>query len=225
GHNVFFDMQASGFYQHFTQRGWQLKFYYDKGLTYILKCRKGKSTITVISSTNWFDFSLARLGAALGYPKSDIDFKVATSEELKAYCKVDVEILVKALNVYIDFILLHDLGRFSLTKASQAFTAYRHRFMPRQILIHSEQEVINLEREAYIGGRCECFQIGKISGGPFVTLDVNSMYPYVMKEQKYPWKLAGYYENKRPEFFTSKLINLLIIAAIKAGQEAKAGRE
>ncbi|GAH63209.1 unnamed protein product, partial [marine sediment metagenome] len=75
--------------------------------------------------------------------------------------------------------------------------------------------VIDLEREAYIGGRCECFYLGKIPGGPFVTLDVNAMYPTVMKNNKYPWKLAGYYENKKPEFFTSKLINLLIIAEIE----------
>ena len=215
GHNVFFDMQASGFYQHFTEAGWKLKFYYDKGLTYILKCRKGKATITVISSTNWFDFSLQKLGEALGYPKQSIDFAECTRDELKAYCKVDVEILVKAVNVYIEFLLQHDLGRFSLTKASQAFTAFRHRFMIRKIYIHTEKEVIDLEREAYIGGRCECFEMGKISGGPFVTLDVNGMYPYVMKENLYPWKLAGYYENKQPEFFTGKLINLLIIAEIQ----------
>ncbi len=215
GHNIFFDMQAAGFYQHFTEAGWKLKFYYDKGLTYILKCRKSKSTITVISSTNWFDFSLKKLGDALGYPKSDIDFKTATRDELKMYCRNDVEILVQALTTYIDFITKYDLGKFSLTKASQAFTAYRHRFMSHTILIHSDKDIQNLERDAYIGGRCECFRIGKISGGPFVTLDVNAMYPYVMKENKYPWKLAGYYEDKAPEFFAEKLINLLIIAEIQ----------
>lgn len=215
GHNVFFDMQASGFYQYFTEQGWKLKFYYDKGLTYILKCRKDKNSITVISSTNWFDFSLQKLGEALGYPKLNIDFANVSEDELKVYCRNDVEILVHALAAYIDFILTHDLGKFSLTKASQAFTAFRHRFMTHGIYIHSDKDIQNLEREAYIGGRCECFQIGKIPGGPFVTLDVNAMYPYVMKENLYPWKLAGYYENKRPEFFTEKLINLLIIAEIQ----------
>lgn len=215
GHNIFFDLQAAGFYQHFTERGWKLKFYYDQGLTYILKCRKGKGLLTVVSSTNWFDFSLEKLGQALGYPKQTIDFDRCTPQELKEYCRVDVEILVKALEKYLEFITVHELGKFSLTKASQAFTAYRHRFMSHKILVHTDKKVIDLEREGYIGGRCECFQIGRISGGPFVTLDVNSMYPFIMKRNKYPYKLVGYYENKPIDFYTRLLKQSTLIAHIQ----------
>ena len=215
GHNIFFDLQASGFYQYFTEHGWKLKFYYDKGLTYILKCEKDGASITIVSSTNWFDFSLQKLGAALGYPKLDIDFDKCTRDELKIYCRRDVEILVKAVNTYIGFIIDYNLGKFSLTKASQAFTAFRHRFMTHKILIHTHQDTINLERAAYQGGRCECFFVGTVPGGPFVTLDVNAMYPFVMRQNKYPYKLIAYYENKSPKFFTGKLENACIIAEVE----------
>lgn len=214
GHNIFFDLQASGFYEYFTQRGWKLKFYYDKGLTYILKAVKQKSSITLISSTNWFDFSLEKLGQALGYPKLLIDFDGCSQDELKVYCRRDVEILVQALKTYIDFIVTHDLGKFCLTKASQAFTAYRHKFMPHKILIHSNDEVIKMERDAYIGGRCECFHIGNIRGGPFITLDVNSMYPYVMQKYEYPWKLVSYYVDVTPDFVNERLSTFAVIVNV-----------
>jgi len=215
GHNVFFDLQASGFYKYFTQANWQLQFYYDKGLTYILKISKNGATATVVSSTNWFDFSLARLGKTLGLPKLDVDFKKSTPSELKTYCKRDVEILVLALKTYLDFLVTHDLGKFSLTKASQAFTAYRTRFMGRKIFIHDNADVQALERAAYMGGRVEAFFIGKARGKEFVSMDINSMYPYVMISEKYPYRLIGYYENPDKEFIRDALNTYAVIAEIE----------
>ncbi|GAH94157.1 unnamed protein product, partial [marine sediment metagenome] len=82
--------------------------------------------------------------------------------------------------------------KFSITKASQAFCAYRFRFMDHKIYIHNDVTVQNLERSAYIGGRVECFRLGKIPGKQFVSMDINSMYPFVMKAEKYPYELVSY---------------------------------
>ncbi len=215
GHNIFFDLQASGFYVYFTQCGWRLKFYYDKGLTYILKCHREKHKLTVISTTNWFDQSLDRLGQTLGLPKGQVDFKTVKDKELKEYCKRDVEILVKAVQEYISFIRKYDLGKFSLTKASQAFTAFRHRFMSHKIYVHNNPDVQDLERKAYMGGRVECFFIGQVPEGPFVSMDINSMYPTVMKGEKYPFKLIGYYENPSIEKVSGCLQGFAVIAEVE----------
>lgn len=215
GHNIFFDLQASGFFDHFTRWGWKLEFYYDKGLTYILKCKKDKSLLTIVSTTNWFDQSLEQLGRVLGLEKLDVDFSSATWDELKIYCRRDVEILVKAVKYYLDFIVKNDLGKFSLTKASQAFTAFRYRFMDHKIFIHENPDVLALERQAYHGGRVEAFFIGQCKGGPFVTLDINSMYPYVMKREKYPYKLCGYYQDETPERWLEVLRTYAVIAEIE----------
>ena len=215
GHNIFFDLQASGFYDRFTKWGWHLEFYYDQGLTYILKCRLKGAKITVVSTTNWFDHSLEKLGEHLKLPKGKVDFRNVSDSELKEYCRRDVEIIVRAIRYYIKFIVDHKLGKFSLTKASQAFTAYRHRFMDHKILIHDEHEIHELERSAYMGGRCECFFIGEVSGGPFITLDVNAMYPYVMRNNEYPYKLVGTYENLSIKKASEILISHAVIAEIE----------
>ena len=63
--------------------------------------------------------------------------------------------------------------------------------MPTKIWIHRHEKVIELEKKSYFGGRTEAFYIGKINE-PVWYLDINSMYPYVMKTQKYPIKLIKY---------------------------------
>jgi len=60
--------------------------------------------------------------------------------------------------------------------------------MDKQIFVHDDAEVLELERKSYFGGRCECFQIGKLKKDKYYKVDINSMYPYIMKEYDYPIK-------------------------------------
>jgi len=215
GHNIFFDLQASGTFAFLTQQGWKLEFYYDKGLTYILKCKRSSHSMNLISSTNWFDQSLKKLGEVLRMEKLTVDFKKATAGQLMMYCYRDVEILVAAVRSYIEFIQDHKLGHLALTKASQAFTAFRYRFTNGHIFIHEEAEIHTLERAAYMGGRVECFFIGECQGGPFVSLDVNSMYPYVMKEFKYPVQLLRTVHSPTIKFINDVLNGYGVIAEVE----------
>jgi len=196
GHNIFFDLQACGFFEYFTRTGWQVNWLYDKGLTYILRIVRDKTVIIIASTTNWFNFSLARLGEMVGLNKIEIDFDQCTPAELKRYCRRDVAILIKSVDYLIDFIQRHDLGRLALTRGAQAFTAYRHKYMDIPIYVHKEERIKEFERKAYFGGRTEAFFLGQVRGGPFVSLDVNSMYPHVMREQRYPVELVEYGERR-----------------------------
>ncbi len=214
GHNIFFDLQAAGTFAFLTTQGWTLEFYYDQGLTYILKCKRSGCEMILVSSTNWFDQSLKSLGKVLGLEKMEVDFKNVTADKLKEYCKRDVEILVRLFQYYIVFIQDHDFGNMALTKASQAFTAYRHRFTDGSIFIHSEQKTHTLERAAYMGGRTECYFIGQCSDGPFVSLDINSMYPYVMQKFTYPCKLLRTAQSPTIKFIKEVIQSYGVIAKV-----------
>ncbi len=211
GHNIFFDLQGSGFFEYFRRWGWDLKFYYDRGLTYLLKCTREGADLTAASTTNWYDCSLASLGKLINLYKFQINFENASTSSLLRYCKRDTEILVRAMSYYLQFISVNDLGPFCLTKASQAFAAYRHRFMDRQILIHNDTEVSELERAAYMGGRVECFFLGHCHGGPFVSLDINAMYPYVMDKYEYPCRLVDYQTNYLPDHYLQILDRFAVV--------------
>ena len=189
GHNISFDLAVSGFYREYGRRGWKLDFFYDAGLTHIMSLKKVKRKIRILSTTNYFTFSLDDLGKVLNLPKGSVDFDSAGWEELKSYCQQDVRITREAFLYWLQYVQINGLGKFGLTKSSQAFNAYRHKFMNNQIFIHKEQASIELERSAYMGGRTEAFYIGKAKEGPFISLDINSQYPFIMKDKKLPSKL------------------------------------
>jgi len=161
------------------------------------KKRHGKQprvvkTLLFLDLMNYFDTTLKAVGESVGCPKTKIDFATCTMEELTDYCQNDVDIMIQAWKKWLTFIYDHDLGVWGKTLPSQAFNAYRHRFMPHKIRIHTHEKAIALEREGYFGGRCECFQLGYFDKGPFYLLDINSMYPYVMHKWQYPVKLLTY---------------------------------
>jgi len=162
--------------------------------------------IVIISSTNYYQQSLAKLGEVFGIKKLDFDHdQPFTLEEAIVYCKVDVQILRKAMLTFIEFILKEGLGSFSATVAGQAFGAYRHRFMQaEQILIHSDKRALNVERRSYAGGRTECFYMGEIKEKVYYV-DVNSMYPAVMQDKLYPIELVTFWEKATIEQVKNKI--------------------
>lgn len=195
GHNIFFDLQVSDFFYYFTKSGWVLNFLYDKGLTYILIISKGTRCIKCLSTTNYFPVSVSTLGEFLGIPKLDISFDSCSRKQLITYCKRDTLIIRTAIEYFIKFIDNNDLGNFCLGRPSQALTAYRYRFMNKPIHIHKNKQVQELEKNGYFGGRVECGFLGKLPKDKYISLDVNSMYPFVMLNNKIPIKLIDYLDN------------------------------
>jgi len=213
-HNIFFDLQCSGFFEYFTTAGWRLDWLYDKGLTYILRIIKDKEKIMILSTTNYFDCSLSELGKMIGVEKKEINFARTSPKRLKEYCHQDTEIVLRAIWHYISFITDNDLGGMALTKSSQAFKCYRTRFMSSHIFLHNEERSFDLERGAYMGGRTEAFHIGTVPGADFMVLDVNSMYPFVMKKYRYPSKLVCLMEGEKMASYTRWLGSYGMIAEV-----------
>lgn len=214
GHNVYYDLQVSDFFYYFTKWGWSLDFVYDKGLTFILCISKYPYRIKCVSSTNYYQFGLKVLGEMVGLEKMDVSFDDVDDDELSVYCRRDVEILKLAMEKYFRFVHENDLGKFSLTKSSQAYNAYRHRFMNVPIARHENDDIVNLERLAYMGGRTECFRFGKQKEQQYHTLDINSMYPFIMKTCPMPVKCVDYLVDPPLQIVQSLLERYGVVAEV-----------
>ncbi len=215
GNNVFFDLQVCGFFSYLPEMGWKMDFFYENGMSYILCISKGKAKIKAISLTNYFEASVKSLGEMIGKPKLTVDFGSDDENALSIYCFRDTEITYESFLEYLKYIIHNDLGSFSLTRASQAMKAFRHRFMTDKIMYHTDAQLNLIEQDAYFGGRTECFRIGKVVGGPFVDLDVNSLYPYIMREKPVPVKPVDYYEIVPLEYLPELLGSYGMIARVK----------
>lgn len=194
GSNISFDIAALRAVEFFTHRKWELKVFHEKGLSFILIIKNGKRTIKFLSMQNFIPTSIAKLGRSLGYEKDVIDYDTNNQIELLKYCRKDVDILKKGMLNWYMYLHDNDLGGAAITLPSQAFRAFRHRFMKHKILIYGDKDINKYERRAFHGGRCECFKIGSFGVGDYVQVDINSMYPFVMQNYSYPARKLGYIE-------------------------------
>ena len=193
-HNIHFDFAVIQGFIMLKKYRIELKNWIIDSNRFILITRKGNKTLVFLDSGNIIKTSIKKLGEHLGLPKLKVNFDSVGDEELEVYCSRDVEILKQFIIEYIEFIRKEKLGNFKYTIAGQSFTSFRHRFMNQEIFIHANPKAILIERESYKGGRTEAWFIGK-KQGTFYLLDINSMYPYVMHEFKYPTRIYGLFES------------------------------
>lgn len=212
-HNTNFDLPVVHTLTELYKRGWRIEeaiidgpptivsyrmcptchaeFRYDRAYCRAHHGKTPKRTLRLIDTLNIWRMPLARIGKQIGLEKLEMPPATADKETWDDYGKRDVEIIMQATITWLDWLRENDMGSFAPTMASQAMRAYRHRFMSTPILIDNHVEALQLARDAYHGGRVECGRVGDFTG-EFYGLDVNSMYPWVMREHPMPTKLRGY---------------------------------
>jgi len=163
----------------------------------------------LVDTLNYWRSSLATLGKGIGLTKLEMPPADAPLDDWLAYCMRDVEIIERGVVGLIQWVKTEDLGMFRLTSPSQAMAAFRHRFMPHQIITHQTQPARRLERGVYFGGQVENFYCGNLTG-IIHQLDVTSLYPSVMTHNYYPYTLKAFHPHDpgKPHTLSPGCLNL-----------------
>lgn len=192
-HNTSFDLPVLDSFRELPARGYRLASGIIDSPPTILKYTVEGKSLTILDTLNFWRMPLANLGRHVGLPKLEMPAPNASQEDWDTYARRDVEIIMRACTEWWDLLKREDLGGFAPTLAGQAMRVYRHKYMSHPILIDGHAGALGVARDSYHGARCECNRIG----GPFqdVTyVDVNSMYPHVMRTFEMPYRLIGYRE-------------------------------
>ena len=212
--NVVFDFTVCKGWRYLKAMGYTNKFFHNNGCSAIVTVKLKTRTIVFLDSMNWFTESLAKTGKRIGIPKMSIDFETCTDKELAVYCRNDTLIEYENFKVFIKFLQSNMVGRLCYTKASTAMAAYLFRHYHTPIFIHNNAEATQIERESYKGGRCECFALGDFSGQTFHIVDVNSLYPFVMRDNLFPTKYVKLHRKMSPEQLAEQLTNYAVVARV-----------
>lgn len=208
-HNMAFDATVTDAINALQHHGYTLNpklIIIDDPPTFI-GFENGDKSIVLVDTFNYFNLKLDTLGESIGIAKltmpslrntKPFNTDKAAAEwrssenrlEWDRYCKRDVSVIKLAMQKLFAFVRDHDLGNFAFTQAAQSLNAYRHRFMDFPIFIDDNIPALELSRSAYYGGRVEAFRLGRIKGRVY-KLDVNSMYPYVMRYGLFPTQIAA----------------------------------
>ena len=191
-HNGAFDLPVLAAFTELPSRGFEISKVICDAPPIDISWKSDRGTLRFVDTLNLWRMPLEELGDSVGLRKLRMPSESESQPRHDAYCRRDVKVIMRACLAWFDFLVRYDLGGFKGTLASQAFTTYRHRFMTHEIGIHNNDKALNMERAAYVGGRTECFYLGKYTG-EFYYIDVHSMYPSVMKGKRYPTKLRGVY--------------------------------
>jgi hypothetical protein len=208
-HNIAYDLMVLRFESSLSMRGWIPKSLIlpDPSGPLCMVWKRDDYTIKFVNLANWWGMRpLKSIGETIGEYKAGVDPTEARYRHadrnradwnrLSSYCRQDAYVVQHAVRVWSDFCKSHDMGTFAITQAGQSLNAYRHRFMVQPIFLHADPHTSQLEREAYMGARTECFRIGEFVGR-YHVLDVNSLYPSVMLDNTYPTKLVGHLRYER----------------------------
>lgn len=214
-HNISFDFKVVKGFEVLANKGFSLRKLILNGTTNIWEFVKGNQKIVCLDDMNYFKMPLKSLGKSLGIDKLEMPDGEQDEETWFTYCQRDVEVMLKTWQTWIKFLRDNDLGTFAKTLASQAFNAFRHRFMQHDIYIHNDNRATALERESYHGGRTEAFFIGKVPTNLIYYLDVSSMYPSVMIKNEYPTKMVAYWKSGTPDWLGRMLEKYCVISKVR----------
>lgn len=188
-HNTSFDLPVLDVLHELPNCGFELRTAIIDAPPTILRFRNGSKCIMILDTLNLWRMPLRYLGQEIGLPKLDMPDNNDLAIEWETYARRDVEIIRTACIKWWDYLERENMGSFAPTLAGQSMKVFRHKYMKHPILIDDNKSALALTREGYYGGRVECFRIGRYKAR-FRSLDVNSMYPFVMAYNEFPSKLV-----------------------------------
>lgn len=153
------------------------------------RTKDGKqSTVRFYDSSALLPFALARITENFGvtHVKQQIDYSKITkvTPELLEYLEYDCRGLYESLTAFFSWPLVKSCGR-SYSLASQSLRVLRT-FIKKPIAALKADLDLSIRR-GYFGGRVEIFRLVKEpSGKKLRCYDVNSLYPFVMRNNEFP---------------------------------------
>lgn len=144
--------------------------------------------------------------------KLKVNFEDTNIEELTERCKSDVKLLYAGLEAF--FKIFPSAKRYNtlpqVSMGEFCSVSRNWQFSTKQIKNYIEISPLEqLSRLGYYGGRCEIFDFNRYD--KTYCYDINSLYPYVMKENFYPirmWKELKLPENNDQLYYVNAKINL-----------------
>lgn len=213
-HNLTFDFLVLDGFQVLPSLGYTMQSVYNKVTTTVLRFAKDKRHLVIADTMNYFPVKLDKVAASMGIERVELPFDIGDREQLQARCRSDAEIIYRAVRALVDKLIADGLGRFAVTAPSLAHGIFRHRFMKHNIVTSHNQDVVAFEKDAYTGGY---INVGKLlEGGKenLYKLDVNSMYPSVMRSQSYPTQLLEFSEHVSDRVLEMFLRSYSVIADV-----------
>ena len=163
----------------------------------LMRATMDEADVTFYDTLRHWPMSVEAMGAFIGLPKMKNYLSMKLTPKMVKACLRDTEIVFRFVRKMLS--RYDSLGlQIKSTLPAMALQYWQNHFN-RLDLPRIEKKVREKFREGYYGGRVEVFRFGEIKG-PIFHYDINSLYPYVMKEFKYPDITRRLVRTVKPDF-------------------------
>lgn len=189
-HNLPYDMRISQALRYLPVNGWScVTIRLSQRGTWSKWTRDGE-TLLLCDTASVFPCELRTLGKLCGIPKR----KVPSGDDLGAwlaYCQRDVDILTEAMTRYLEWLREGECGSFQVTGASQSWAHWRHAHNTHRILVHDNEDALEMERRAMWTGRAENWQWGRRKKEYVYEWDWANSYARICRDTDLPVRLVS----------------------------------
>src|SRR5574340_1197452 len=158
----------------------------------IVCTRRGRRVVKYVDTVNYFREPLpSLLGGRDGRSGWALDPGASVHDHIE-WCRRASRALGGLLCRMIRICRRELRSTWQCTAASLSWSVYRRWYLSQPVYVHGDQEASQLEAESLFGGLLQVSRLGPVSSAT-QSLDVNSLYPYVMATQPTPHRLRRYY--------------------------------
>lgn len=212
--DVSHDFLALDGFRQLPDLSFTLTHIYHKMSTSILKFQDESRRLCVVDVQNYYPVSIEKLSHSFGV---DLPPRPVTDEdpgEAKRYCEIKAELLRSVLFSLVKETVESGRGSLKLTVSGISNSIYRATFMKHRIITNHNPQVVEFEKAGYVGGYTSVCKLVQGGNPELYKLDVNSMYPSVMRDAKYPTKLLEFAKRMPVRHLERFLKGYLVIANV-----------
>jgi hypothetical protein len=171
---------------HLPKLGWHLEtVVLEPGASWML-WRDGKRSLMFVDLKSWMPYDWERLASAVTHNQGVSITGKLGGDPVKEACFNRCQIIRAATLTLLDWVESTGLGPFKPTGAGQSYSAFRRKYLSHRILVHDDALRLTAERVSMWSGRVEAWRHGRISGGPFLELDMKAAYSRIAAECNVP---------------------------------------
>lgn len=145
----------------------------------IFTFRKGKATLKILDLRNWFNTTLSGACESLGI-QCPGESPPLDEKPLSEWNRQRAVATLAAFQAWAYQVESNGWGSFKPTIASQAQEFYFRTHESSSLLFDANERALALARNSFYGGKRKAFKKG-VYAGAFYQVDMNSMYPHIMK--------------------------------------------
>lgn len=157
----------------------------NPGAPWMVFRRRG-STLKVVDLMSIWPTSIDKIGGYFGLSQRNLPGDNAQPLEWIAYVRRDLGIVNEAVDQYLAWIVREDLGSLAVTGNGQAWTAFRRQFMDIGILVHHDEDLLEMERRAMWAGRCEAYWHGSLQRQVVDEWDFSNAHNSIARDEDLP---------------------------------------